>query len=94
MTVQGVQQTVCKHFSISLEELRSSKRQRSIAFPRQVAMYLCRKGLNTSFPQLGERFGGKDHTPAIAACRKIERMISEDLEVKSRIEALERLLGF
>lgn len=94
LTVKGVQETVCKHFSISLEEMRGPKRQRSIAFPRQVAMYLCRKGLNTSFPELGERFGGKDHTTALAACRKIEKMVSEDIDVRSRVEALERLLGF
>ncbi|MCP4604288.1 MAG: chromosomal replication initiator protein DnaA [Proteobacteria bacterium] len=94
LTVQSVQETVCKHFSISLGDIKGARRQRSIAFPRQVAMYLCRKGLNTSFPEIGQNFGGKDHTTALAACRKIERLVSEDVDVRSRIEALERLLGF
>ncbi len=94
LTVESVQETVCKHFNISLVDLKSPKRQRSIAFPRQVAMYLCRKGLNASFPELGQRFGGKDHTTVLAACRKIEKQIIQDVDTRSRIEALERLLGF
>ncbi len=94
LTVASVQETVCKHFSVSLSDLKGPKRQRSIAFPRQVAMYLCRKGLNSSFPEIGQRFGGKDHTTALAACRKIEKMINDDVDVRSRVEALERLLGF
>jgi chromosomal replication initiator protein len=94
LTVESVQTVVCKHFNVSLEELKGPRRQRSIAFPRQVAMYLCRKGLNTSFPELGERFGGKDHTTALAACRKIERLVHEDIDIRGRIEALERILGF
>lgn len=94
LTVAGVQETVCKHFSISLSDLKGDKRQRTYSFPRQVAMYLCRKGLNTSYPELGECFGGKDHTTALAAVRKIERLVREDVDVRSRVEALERLLGF
>ncbi len=94
LTVKGVQQTVCKHFSVSLDDLKGPRRQRSIAFPRQIAMYLCRKGLKTSFPEIGQNFGGKDHTTALAACRKIEKLVAEDSNVRSRVEALERLLGF
>ncbi len=94
LTVKSVQETVCKHFSVSLDDLRGPRRQRSISFPRQVAMYLCRKGLSTSYPEIGERFGGKDHTTALAACRKIEKLVSENIDVRSRVEALERLLGF
>ncbi len=94
LTVESVQNVVCKHFNVTLEEMRGSRRQRSVAFPRQVAMYLCRKGLNTSFPEIGERFGGKDHTTALAAFRKIEKLVAEDIDVRGRVEALERLLGF
>jgi chromosomal replication initiator protein len=92
LTVENVQHTVCKHFNVSMSDLRGSRRHRSIAFPRQVAMYLCRKVLNTSYPELGVQFGGKDHTTALAACRKIERLVTEDVEVRSKVEALERLL--
>jgi chromosomal replication initiator protein len=92
LSVENVQQTVCKHFNVSLNDLRGPRRHRSVAFPRQVAMYLCRKVLNSSYPELGLQFGGKDHTTALAACRKIERLVAEDVEVRSKIEALERLL--
>jgi chromosomal replication initiator protein len=94
VTVSGVQETVCKHFSVSVADLKGARRQRSITFPRQVAMYLCRKGLKSSFPEIGQQFGGKDHTTALAACRKIERLVSENAEIRDRVESLERLLGF
>jgi chromosomal replication initiator protein len=94
LTVDNVQHTVCKHFNISLGDIKGPRRHRSVAFPRQVAMYLCRKGLGSSYPEIGQQFGGKDHTTAMAAVRKIQRMMSEDVEVRCRIEALERLLGF
>jgi chromosomal replication initiator protein len=94
ITVEGVQETVCKHFSVSINDLIGAKRQRSIAFPRQVAMFLCRSGLNSSYPEIGKSFGGKDHTTALAAYRKIKKLVEEDVAVRVRIETLERLLGF
>jgi chromosomal replication initiator protein len=94
LTVDNVQHTVCKHFNISMGDIKGQRRHRSVAFPRQVAMYLCRKGLGSSYPEIGQQFGGKDHTTAMAAVRKIQRMMAEDVEIRCRIEALERLLGF
>ncbi len=94
LTVENVQQAVCKHFNISMSDIKGPRRQRSVSFPRQIAMYLCRKGLNTSYPELGDRFGGKDHTTALAACRKIEKLVTQDVSVRNKVEALERLLGF
>lgn len=94
LTVENVQQAVCKHFNISLQDMKGARRQRSVSFPRQIAMYLCRKGLSSSYPEIGDQFGGKDHTTALAACRKIEKMVQEDLAVRNKVEALERLLGF
>ncbi len=94
LSVESVQQAVCKHFNVSITEMRGARRHRSIALPRQVAMYLCRKGLKSSFPEIGHQFGGKDHTTALAACRKIERMVAEDNMVRAKVEAIERLLGF
>jgi chromosomal replication initiator protein len=94
LSVETVQQAVCKHFNISLSDMRGSRRHRSVSLPRQVAMYLCRKGLRSSFPEIGQQFGGKDHTTALAACRKVEKMLAEDNMVRAKVEALERLLGF
>ncbi len=93
LSVENIQKTVCKHFNVSIEELTGSSRQRSIAYPRQVAMYLCRKGLNSSFPEIGNKFGGKDHTTAMAACKKIAKQIDHDVAARSKIDALERMLG-
>ena len=92
VSVEAVQDAVCKHFNVSLSDLKGAKRHRSISFPRQIAMYLCRSRLNTSYPELGTKFGGKDHTTALAACRKIGRLVDEDNDVRNRIEALERIL--
>ena len=94
LSVETVQQAVCKHFNISLSDMRGSRRHRSVSLPRQVAMYLCRKGLKSSFPEIGQQFGGKDHTTALAACRRVEKMLAEDNMVRAKVEALERLLGF
>jgi chromosomal replication initiator protein len=94
LTVDRIQHEVCRHFNVNLEDLTGARRHRSIAFPRQVAMYLCRKGLNASYPEIGNRFGGKDHTTAMAACRKIGQQIHKDAAMRGKIEALERLLGF
>ncbi|MBN2802897.1 MAG: chromosomal replication initiator protein DnaA [Deltaproteobacteria bacterium] len=94
LSVENIQKAVCKHFNITVDELTGSSRQRSVAYPRQVAMYLCRKGLQSSFPEIGKKFGGKDHTTAMAACRRIEMKIKQDVSARSKIDTLERMLGF
>ncbi len=93
-SVESVQETVCKAFSISMSQMKGSGRKQAYVLPRQVAMYLCRTGLNSSLPEIGEQFGNRDHTTALAACRKIEKLLKTDINIRSRIEALERLLGF
>ncbi len=94
ITIENIQQTVCEAFNVSIDQLKGGARKRSVVLPRQVAMYLCRTGLNTSLPEIGEQFGGRDHTTALAACRKIDKMVKDDINVRSRVEALQRLLGF
>ena len=94
VTLENVQETVCNAFSVSMDQLTGAGRKRAHVLPRQVAMYLCRTGLNASLPEIGERFGNRDHTTALAACRKVEQLMKTDLNVRSRVEALERLLGF
>jgi chromosomal replication initiator protein len=89
-TVDDVQRAVCEYFNIRLSELKSHRRHRSVAYPRMVAMYLCRQRLKTSYTELGERFGGKDHTTVMSAVRKIEgRVAAEDRELISCVEAIE-----
>ena len=94
VSVDDVQRAVCEYFNLKLADLKSHRRHRSLAHPRMIAMYLCRQRLHTSYTELGERFGGKDHTTVISAVRKIEsRIESEDMELRQSIEAIEHKLA-
>ncbi len=92
-TVEDIQQAVCEYFNVRLAQLKSHGRQRSIAKPRMIAMYLCRQRLGTSYTELGLRFGGKDHTTIINAVRKIDGLLQvNDASICAVIEAIERKL--
>ncbi|MFI5305771.1 MAG: chromosomal replication initiator protein DnaA [Polyangiales bacterium] len=93
-SVEDIQRAVCEYFNIRMSDLRSHRRHRSVAQPRMIAMYLCRQRLKTSYTELGERFGGKDHTTVMSAVRKIEsRIESEDREVLDCVEAVAQKLA-
>ena len=92
ITVENIQKTICDYFNIKLGDLKAKRRTQNIALPRQVAMYLCRKHTETSFPAIGDKFGGRDHSTVIHASRTIERKIKEDPNMQSTIEKLERNL--
>ena len=95
MSLDDIQQACCKYFNIRLADLKSHRRHRAVSYPRMVAMYLCRQRLGTSYPQIGEAFGGKDHTTVLSAVRKIDALIEKsDPKVRGEIEAIERKLGF
>ncbi|MCB9612398.1 MAG: chromosomal replication initiator protein DnaA [Sandaracinus sp.] len=94
LTVEDVQRAVCTYFNLKLGDLKSKRRHRAVSYPRQVAMYLCRQRLGTSYPELGERFGGKDHTTVISAVRKIDGLVeAEDETTQRALEAIGRKLG-
>jgi chromosomal replication initiator protein len=88
VTVEQVQKTVCDFFHVKLGDLKSPKKSKSITFPRQVAMYLSRQLTDASFPDIGSRFGGKDHTTVMYAVRKIEEQSKQDPDLLSNIETL------
>ena len=93
-TVEDIQRIACGYFGIRLADLKSRRRHRAVSFPRMVAMYVCRQRLGTSYPELGERFGGKDHTTVISAVRKIGGLVeAQDERVLSAVGAIERKLG-
>jgi len=93
-TVDDIQRAVCEYFNIRMSDLKSHRRHRSIAQPRMIAMYMCRQRLNTSYTELGDRFGGKDHTTVMSAVRKIEgRILSRDAEVLASVQAIEHRLN-
>ncbi len=93
ITVENIQKTTCDYFNIRLGDLKAKRRTKNIAFPRQVAMYLCRKYTSTSFPAIGYKFGGRDHSTVIHASKAIEKRIKEDPRMQSTIEKLEKNLN-
>ena len=92
LTIETIQKIVAEHFKLRVADLKSKRRQQAIALPRQVAMYLARKLTNASYPEIGERFGGKDHTTVMHNVKKIEQTLDKDLDLKANLEALERQL--
>lgn len=93
-SVEDIQQMVADYYQLRVTELRSNRRDKAVIRPRQVAMYLARKHLKASYPQLAERFGGRDHTTVMSACRKIDSLLPIDTSLKGDLSALERqLLG-
>jgi chromosomal replication initiator protein len=93
ITVENIQKTICDYFNIRMGDLKAKRRTQNIALPRQVAMYLCRKHTETSFPGIGDKFGGRDHSTVIHASKTIERKIKEDPHMQKTIEKLERNLN-
>jgi chromosomal replication initiator protein len=93
ITIEKIQKRVAEHFQIKVNDLKSSKRLKSIVFPRQVAMYICRNLTNLSYPEIGAKFGGKDHSTIIHAIKKIEKNMQDDLHTKNTINKLIDNLG-
>jgi len=88
ITIEKIQKRVADHFQIKVIDIKSSKRLKSIVFPRQVAMYICRNMTSLSYPEIGAKFGGKDHSTIIHAIKKIEKNMQEDFQIKTIIEKL------
>jgi chromosomal replication initiator protein len=92
VTVDEIQQRVAAHYNIKLAEMSSPRRARSVARPRQVAMYLAKQLTTLSLPQIGKRFGNRDHTTVMHAVRKIEELKISDLSIAEDVEMLKRQL--
>jgi chromosomal replication initiator protein len=89
LTIEAIQREVASYFDIKLHDLKGPKRHRAVAHPRMIAMYLARKLTAMSFPEIGSRFGGKDHSTVISAVRKIERLVQSDPSLRSVVSTLE-----
>jgi chromosomal replication initiator protein len=89
LTVEAIQRQVSSYFDVKLHDLKGPKRHRSVAQPRMIAMFLCRKLTAMSYPEIGSRFGGKDHSTVISAVKKIERLCVEDTALRSVINTIE-----
>jgi len=92
ITIELIQKVVSRYYKIKESDLKIKRRVKSIALPRQVAMYLCRELTDASFPEIGEKFGGKDHTTIMYAHRKISIQKEEDEGLKNQLRDLMRLL--
>ena len=87
-----IQETVAKYFSINKDDLSGGKRSNDIAYPRQIAMYLCRIVANMPYPKIGEDFGGRDHSTVMHACRKIEKEMKEKENTKLIVESVKNII--
>jgi chromosomal replication initiator protein len=86
VSVEAIQKKVAEIFEISVSDIKGKKRVKSFAYPRQIAMYLTRELTNLSLPQVGEYFGGKDHTTILHACNKIKQDVNKNLQTKKLID--------
>jgi len=91
-SVVDIQRATCKHFGLGREEFLSQRREHRIVVPRQIAMYLCKIHTTRSFPEIGRRYGGKDHTTVMHAVRKIEGRIPKDWLLAHDVAHIERQL--
>lgn len=92
ISIDYIQDIVCKYFDISQKDLKSTQRSNDIAYPRQIGMYLCRILTNESFPKIGESFGKRDHTTVMHAFKKIEKEIKEKQETKLIVESVKKII--
>ncbi len=87
-----IKETVAKYFSINKDDLSGNKRSNDIAFPRQIAMFLCRDVANMSYPQIGVDFGGRDHSTVMHGCKKIEKEIKIKSNTKLIVESVKNII--
>jgi len=92
VTIDEIQKRVAEHYNIRLADMHSARRARAVARPRQVAMYLCKQLTPRSLPEIGRKFGGRDHTTVMHAVRKIEELRTADRSLYEDIELLRRML--
>ncbi len=90
VTIDIIQEVVANYYNLKIEDLKSARRTRNIAFPRQIAMYLSRKLTDMSLPKIGEEFGGRDHTTVIHAYEKISNNLKKDESLQNAINELNK----
>ena len=92
LTIEEIQRKVAEHYNVRLSDLIGPKRLRAIARPRQVAMYLSKQMTHRSLPEIGKRFGGRDHTTIMHGVRKIEELMATDSQLSDDLQLLKRQL--
>ncbi len=92
ITIEEIQKKVAEHFNIRMSDMHSARRARAVARPRQVAMYLAKHLTSRSLPEIGRKFGGRDHTTVMHALKKIDELRQEDIALSEDIDLLMRML--
>ena len=90
--IEDIQRLVANHYNVSRADILSSRRTATVVRPRQIAMYLAKSLTLRSLPEIGRRFGGRDHTTVLHAVRKIEGMVAKDQDLATEIDHLKRML--
>jgi chromosomal replication initiator protein len=93
ISIENIQQTVAEYYKIRVSDLLSKKRTREVARPRQLAMSFAKEFTTLSLPQIGDRFGGRDHTTVLHACRKVDELVNTDSKIREDHNNLQRLFG-
>ncbi len=93
VTLESIQKTVAEYFKVRMSDLLSKKRSRSIARPRQIAMALAKELTGHSLPEIGDAFGGRDHTTVLHACRKVAELRETDNRIEEDYRNLLRTLS-
>jgi chromosomal replication initiator protein len=93
VTIEEIQKKTAEFYKLDIRELHSSRRARRVARPRQVAMFLARELTSRSLPDIGRRFGGRDHTTVLHACRRIEELCKADPVFQQEVDFLRKVLG-
>ena len=90
--IEDIQKLVASHYNVSRADILSSRRTATVVRPRQIAMYLSKALTPRSLPEIGRRFGGRDHTTVLHAVRKIEALCGKETALAEELELLKRLL--
>jgi len=92
ISIEDIQKHVATHYNIKVSDMHSARRSRAVARPRQVAMYLAKKLTSKSLPEIGRKFGGKDHTTVMHAVKRIEELMGSDSDIARDVELIERIV--
>ncbi len=92
LTIEQIMKITCEHYALRMSDMTSARRARNVARPRQMAMWLAKKLTPRSYPEIGRKFGGRDHTTVLYAVRKIEELIADDPQVAEDAQLLQRKL--
>ena len=92
VTIEEIKKRVCEHFNIRLTDMSSARRNRQVARPRQVAMYLAKQLTQRSLPEIGRKFGNRDHTTVMHAVQRVGELMERDVAFAEDVELLRRML--